>query len=205
MSKTQWKAPHYGAGAAVLCVGLLAGRAFFPLEIPTPFVVEKEKRIEVPVDKIVEKKVPVEVVKYVDRVVEKEKRIEVPVDKIVEKKVPVEVVKYVDRVVEKRVEVPVEKVVEKRVEVPVEKIVEKTVMVPVEKIVYVDRIVPSVPPGLSSWRQLRIGLSRQDVRSILGEPGRIEGGSFEYWYYGNERYKSRVVFYNSYLRSWDEP
>lgn len=175
MAKIQWKAPHYGAGVAVLCVGLLAGRAFFPLEIPTPFIVEKEKRIEV------------------------------PVDRIVEKKVPVEVVKYVDRVVEKRVEVPVEKVVEKRVEVPVEKIVEKTVMVPVEKIVYVDRIVPSVPPGLSSWRQLRIGLSRQDVRSILGEPRRIEGGALEYWYYGNESYKNRVVFYNSYLRSWDEP
>ena len=67
MAKTKWKAPHYGACVAVLCVGLLAGRAFFPLEIPTPFIVEKEKRVEV----------PVEVIRYVDR------RIEVPVDRLV--------------------------------------------------------------------------------------------------------------------------
>ena len=67
MLKTQWKAPHYGACVVVLCIGLLAGRAFFPLEIPTPFVVEKEKRVEV----------PVEVIRYVDR------RIEVPVDRLV--------------------------------------------------------------------------------------------------------------------------
>ena len=69
MAKTKWKAPHYGACVAVLCVGLLAGRAFFPLEIPTPFIVEKEKRVEV----------PVEVIRYVDR------RVEVPVDRVVDR------------------------------------------------------------------------------------------------------------------------
>ena len=103
MTKTQWKAPHYGVGAGLLFVGLLAGRAFFPLEIPKPFVVEKERRVEVPVDRIVEKRVPVEVVKYVDRVVEK--RVEVPVEKIVEKLVEVPVAKiiYIDRNVEKSI------------------------------------------------------------------------------------------------------
>ena len=74
----------------------------FPVDQDPPPV---EKRVEVPVEKIVEKIV--------------EKRVEVPVEKIVEK------------VVEKRVEVPVEKIVEKivekRVEIPVEKIVEKIV------------------------------------------------------------------------------
>lgn len=70
MAKTQWKAPHYGAGVAMLCVGLLAGRAFFPLQIPTPFVVEKEKRVEVPVEKVLERRVDVPATKivYVDRV-----------------------------------------------------------------------------------------------------------------------------------------
>ncbi|MEZ6141791.1 MAG: hypothetical protein R3B84_14565 [Zavarzinella sp.] len=58
---------------------------------------EVVKRIEVPVEKIVEKIVQVPVEKIV------EKRVEVPVEKIVQ--------------------VPVEKIVEKRVEVPVEKIV----------------------------------------------------------------------------------
>ena len=52
-----------------------------------------EKRVEVPVEKVVEKIV--------------EKRVEVPVEKVVEK------------IVEKRVEVPVERVVVERVEVPV--------------------------------------------------------------------------------------
>ncbi len=166
MSKTQWKAPHYGAGAGILVLGLIAGRAFFPLEIPKAFIVEKEKRIEVPVE----------------------------------------------RIVEKRVEVPVEKVVEKRVEVPVVKIVEKIVEVPVDRIVYRDRIVEkpvrSVPAGLSSWRQITKGLSRDQVRSVLGEPRKIQGGDFEYWYYGSGSYlgaPSSVTFYESKVDSWCEP
>ncbi len=110
---------------------------------PVEKIVEKEVRVEVPVEveKIVEKEVRVEV--PVEKIVEKEVRVEVPVEKIVEKEVrvevPVEVEKIVEVPVEKivekevRVEVPVE--VEKIVEVPVEKIVEKVVEVPVEKIV----------------------------------------------------------------------
>ena len=70
MSKTEWKAAHFGAGAGLLVVGLLSGRAFFPLEVR--------------VERIVEKQVPVEVIKYVDRVVEK--RVEVPVVKVVERR-----------------------------------------------------------------------------------------------------------------------
>ena len=93
-------------------------------------IVEREVRVEVPVEKIVEKEVVREV------------RVEVPVEKIVEKEVVREV----------RVEVPVEKVVERevRVEVPVEKIVEKEVVrevrveVPVEKIVERE-VVREVP------------------------------------------------------------
>ena len=182
MSKTQWKAPHYGAGAGLLVVGLLAGRAFFPLEIPKPFIVEKEMRVEV------------------------------PVERIIEQKVPYEVIKYVDRVVEKRVEVPVEKVVTMRVEVPVEKIVEKRVEVPVDRIVYRDRIVEkpvrSVPAGLSSWRQITKGLSREEVRSILGEPLKIEGGAIERWYYGSTLSSyapARVDFMFSGVYGWSEP
>jgi len=178
MSKTQWRAPHYGAGAGILVLGLIAGRAFFPLEIPRPFIVEKEKRIEV------------------------------PVERIVEKRVPFEVIKYVDRIVEKRVEVPVEK----KVEVPVVKVVEKMVEVPVDRIVYRDRIVEkpvrSVPAGLSSWRQITKGLSRDQVRSILGEPRKIEGGSIELWFYGqSDSYTapSSVRFGIDGVIGWQEP
>jgi len=72
-------------------LGVFAGANLFPV-VETNVV---EKHVDV----------PVEVIKYVDRVVEK--RVEVPV----------EVIKYVDRMVEKPV------VVERRVEVPVEKTV----------------------------------------------------------------------------------
>ena len=80
-------------GSVCLLAGVSIGRAFFPLEVPKPFIVEKEKLVEVPVERIVEKRVPVEVIKYVDRVVEK--RVEVPVNRVLEKRVevPVEVVK----------------------------------------------------------------------------------------------------------------
>ena len=62
-------------------VGVLSGAKLFPTirEVPVDRIVEK--RVEVPVDRIVEKRVEVPV----DRVVEKivEKRIEVPIEKTV--------------------------------------------------------------------------------------------------------------------------
>ena len=64
-------------GLLCLLAGIVLGRAFFPLEVPKPFIIEKEKRVEVPVERIVEKRVEVPV----ERIVEK--RVEVPVDKIV--------------------------------------------------------------------------------------------------------------------------
>ena len=57
-------------------------------EVPVEKVVEKEVRVEVPVEKVVEK------------IVEKEVRVEVPVEKIVEKIVEVPVEKIVERVIE---------------------------------------------------------------------------------------------------------
>ena len=79
------------------------------VEVPVEKIVEKEVRVEVPVEKIVEKEVRVEV--PVEKIVEKEVRVEVPVEKIVEK--------VVEKVVEKevRVEVPVEKIVERVIEI----------------------------------------------------------------------------------------
>jgi hypothetical protein len=64
-------------------LGVFAGANLFPVvEINVV-----EKRVEVPVEKLVEKRVPYEVIKYVDRIVEKpvvmEKQVEVPVEKIV--------------------------------------------------------------------------------------------------------------------------
>ena len=93
------------------------------------------------------------------------------VDKRVE--VPVEVVKYVDRVVEKRIEVPVDRVVEK--------IVEKRIEVPSDKafIKYVSdrtQLIGDKPSYILSeerlklWMQVKVGMNRQQVISILGPP-----------------------------------
>ena len=116
-----------------------------------------------PVEKIVEKEVRVEVPVEVEKIVEKEVRVEVPVEKIVEKEVrvevPVEVEKIVEvpveKIVEKVVEVPVEKIVEKevRVEVPVEKIVEKVVEKEVRVEVPVEKVVEVLPPPDDSQPQ----------------------------------------------------
>ena len=62
-------------------MGVIMGSVFFPTVREVPVVRIVEKRVEVPVDRVVEKRIEVPV----DRVVEKiiEKRIEVPSDKAV--------------------------------------------------------------------------------------------------------------------------
>ena len=77
--------------------------------VPVVRIVERKVRVEVPVEKVVEKIVEKRVEVPVVKEVIKEVRVEVPVEKIVEK----EVIKEV------RVEVPVERIVEKIVEAPV--------------------------------------------------------------------------------------
>lgn len=99
ISQNPWKASHYVVGLCLLIAGFLLGRVFFPGQISKPIIVEREKRVEI------------------------------PVERIVEKQVPFEVIKLTDRVVEKRVEVPVERIVVKRVEVPVERIVYRDIVV----------------------------------------------------------------------------
>ena len=152
-------------GVGLFFGGLLVGRMLFPLEVPKPFIVER--RVEVPVEKVVIKTV------------------QVPVDRRVE--VPVEVV----RVVEK----------------------------PVEKIVYVERVVEKkvfgVPPEVEKWRQLSKGMSRAQVRAILGEPRRVEAisGYFEKWGYDRDPMTAYVTFGTSgrfpdtldKLEGWREP
>jgi hypothetical protein len=72
-----------GVALVAGALGVFAGANLFPVvEINVV-----EKRVEVPVEKLVEKRVPYEVIKYVDRIVEKpvvvERRVEVPVEKTV--------------------------------------------------------------------------------------------------------------------------
>lgn len=142
----------------------------FPIDQDPP-PVEKivEKEVPVEVEKIVEKEVRVEVPVEVEKIVEKEVRVEVPV--------PVEVEKIVEK--EVRVEVPVEKIVEKevRVEVPVEKIVEKEVRVevPVEVEKIVEKVVEKevrveVPVEKIVEKEVRVEVPVEKVVEVLPPP-----------------------------------
>ena len=54
----------------------------------------------------------------------------------------------------------------------------------------------------SAWRQLAQGMSRQQVRTLLGEPDRIEGGAIETWQWKSGGY---VMFYGGTVGQWSEP
>jgi hypothetical protein len=56
--------------------------------------------------------------------------------------------------------------------------------------------------SVSNWRLLKKGMSYDQVKATLGEPARVQGGSFTYWFYPN---RSGVTFYEDKLDSWVEP
>lgn len=56
--------------------------------------------------------------------------------------------------------------------------------------------------SIANWRKLVTDMSTADVRKILGEPKRIDGGSVSHWYYPNG---GRVTFFLERASSWTEP
>ena len=54
---------------------------------------------------------------------------------------------------------------------------------------------------LANWRRLRKGMKPDQVRALLGEPERVEGGDFTYWYWAD----AQVVFYSGKVDRWSEP
>ena len=103
--------------------------------------------------------------KVVEKRVEVERRVEVPLEKVVER--------VVYKEVEKRVEVPVERVVVKELEIPIPMKDQEAIF------------KPSAEP--SSWDAIRHGLTKSEVRAILGDPAteqEREGSLF--WYYKEE-------------------
>jgi hypothetical protein len=56
--------------------------------------------------------------------------------------------------------------------------------------------------SLANWRSLKTGMSYDEVRSILGEPSRIEGGTLAYWRYSNGAF---VGFFRDKVQQWEEP
>jgi hypothetical protein len=56
--------------------------------------------------------------------------------------------------------------------------------------------------SISNWRQLKTGMTPEQVRAILGEPRRITGGSIAEWLYPNGGVST---FMDEKLYRWKEP
>ncbi len=59
----------------------------------------------------------------------------------------------------------------------------------------------------SLWRKLKIGMSKYQVENLLGEPRKIDGGSFlTFWYYAKSGSHSSVSFDDDgRVCGWTEP
>ena len=85
--------------------------------------------------------------------------------------------------------------------------------------IYQDNTQPKMPPtktsqnkstatqqkqsvDLSSWRQLRKSMSEEQVRALLGEPLKVDGGTLAFWHYKSG---GKVTFYQDRVDSWEEP
>jgi hypothetical protein len=75
--------------------------------------------------------------------------------------------------------------------------------------------VPSVPSNaqqsntsaegwksVANWRKLTTDMTPSEVRGILGEPQRIDGGNIAFWEYQNG---GRVTFMRGKVFGWTEP
>jgi hypothetical protein len=56
--------------------------------------------------------------------------------------------------------------------------------------------------SISNWRALKTGMLPNQVRQILGEPQKIDGGVVAEWLYPN---RGAVRFLNDQIHSWREP
>lgn len=56
--------------------------------------------------------------------------------------------------------------------------------------------------SVMNWRKLRTDMTPSDVRGILGEPSRLDGGMVATWIYQNG---GRVIFINNRVQQWTEP
>lgn len=71
---------------------------------------------------------------------------------------------------------------------------------------------PSKPPvfdtsvegwkSVANWRKLSTEMGPSDVRQVLGEPLRLDGGDIARWYYQND---GTVNFFNGKVTQWREP
>lgn len=56
--------------------------------------------------------------------------------------------------------------------------------------------------SIANWRKLTTKMEATDAENILGEPNRIDGGSFTHWHYQNG---GKVTLYEGTVYQWTEP
>ena len=56
--------------------------------------------------------------------------------------------------------------------------------------------------SIANWRKLTTDMGYSEVRSLLGEPQRVDGGRIAFWHYSNG---GQVVFQGDKVSRWDEP
>lgn len=56
--------------------------------------------------------------------------------------------------------------------------------------------------SLDNWRMLKTGMNYAEVNEILGEPHRVDGGTYASWYYKND---GEVTFIDGKVSKWSEP
>ena len=54
----------------------------------------------------------------------------------------------------------------------------------------------------ANWRALRMGMTEVEVKALVGEPLKVKGGDFTYWYWDRN---AQVRFYKEKVDAWDEP
>jgi hypothetical protein len=59
-----------------------------------------------------------------------------------------------------------------------------------------------VPPDKVRWRSLEAGMSKAQVRALLGEPEKVAWKIYEDWYFANG---GKVWFHEGRLEGWTEP
>ena len=58
---------------------------------------------------------------------------------------------------------------------------------------------------LANWRRLRRGMKMDEVRTLLGEPNRVQAGFVTNWYWAETELYAKVSFMNDKLDGWTEP
>jgi hypothetical protein len=64
-----------------------------------------------------------------------------------------------------------------------------------------------IPSSKIAWRKLQLGMTKNQVQRLLGEPDTIQGGAIlTYWYYSKSRTGGpRVTFDPERVYGWNEP